>query len=153
MFPKIFVWTTIKYLYTIKSYIYIQLSSWDTLFFFLLFVWKHTGHPPDVIEGKTMSKNMTRKMIAAGKKWVVSKKWLFLVSTMKYIYIHVTALKYIFTCFMGYSLFSTFFRWVFPKNDCFRLYHEIYIYTRHCSYIYIHLFHWTTLFFLTFLET
>ena len=35
--------------------------------------------------------------------------------------------------------------YVFFKNDCFRLYHQIYLYTRHCSYIYINLFHWTTL--------
>ena len=48
---------------------------------------------------------------------------------------------------MDYTLFSTFFgNTHVSENDCLN-YHEIYLYTCHNLFTYIHLFHWNTLFF------
>ena len=62
-----------------------------------------------------------------------------LVSTLyqsKYLYT-CQYLTYIFNYLMEYSFFFLLFFWkhMFSENDCLN-YHEIYLYTRHCSYIY-----------------
>ena len=58
------------------------------------------------------------------------QKMLFVVSTMKYIYILVTALTYILHCFHWITLFFFYFffgKHMFSENVVFGLYHEIYL--------------------------
>ena len=69
-------------------------------------------------------------------------KYILYYMSISDIYInYLHGLLFFFSTFFGKHMFS---------NYCFGLSHEIYIYTCHCSYIYITLFHWNTLFFFYF---